>query len=214
MQLTEFTLRLLLLFFPGIITKLILEYLTVYEEKRHFYFIIYSFVLGLLSYILYYILLAVINLRFTVGPEVYFLKALLDPKTSINYTEIVVVSGIAIIIGLFLSFIINNKYFYHVTQKFGITKKFAEIDVWGYLFNSDDDEMCWIRVRDHSNNLCYEGWVEAFSDTVKENELFIRKVKIFINDTGEELYEVPGLYISRNKENITIEFYAIENIES
>ena len=40
----------------------------------------------------------------------------------------------------------------------------------------------------------------------KDNELFLRDVAVLNNEDGRELYQVPGLYISRNPEEITIEF--------
>lgn len=87
-----------------------------------------------------------------------------------------------------------------------LTKKFAEVDVWDYIFNSENEEMKWVIVRDVKNNLMYQGWVEAFSDTVKENELFMRDVVVYKNSTAEEYYSMPGLYISRNRDEITVEF--------
>lgn len=93
-----------------------------------------------------------------------------------------------------------------------ITRKFSDIDtldVWEYLWNSSDNTQG-VTVRDIKYDLAYEGWVEVFSDTFIENELFIRDVIVFNNTTGEKLYEVPGLYIARNQDEITIEFTGIE----
>jgi len=215
MEISEFSIRIILLFLPGIIAKLIIESLTVYKEKRLFYFTIYSLVLGFFSYFCYIYFLKSINLLpfISIQTDVQFLKALLDTKNTIDIIEVLNVSIFSIFIGLFFSFAINRKYFHRIAQSLKITRKFAEMDVWQYLFNSTNSTE-WITVRDIKNNLMYEGWVQAFSDTVTENELFLRDVMVFNNTTGDKLYEVPGLYISRNKDEITIEFTALEFTDS
>ena len=80
--------------------------------------------------------------------------------------------------------------------------------VWEFLFNSDLPE--WVTVRDLKNDLAYEGWVHAFSDTCEPNELFLRDVKVIRNSTGDELYSIGGLYLSRERAELTIELPAIE----
>jgi hypothetical protein len=60
--------------------------------------------------------------------------------------------------------------------------------------------------RDHNLNLYYQGWVQAFSESHEENEILLRNVEVFKNDTGELIYSVPGMYITRNKSDLTLEF--------
>ena len=215
MEISEFTIRVILLFLPGIISFLIIEKLTVMKERGPFYFVIYTFILGFFSYFTFAIVLWLINTLPSVSRDtsVKFLKALLNSKEEIEITEVVWVSVLSIMNGFILSFIINRKYFHRLAQKMNITSKFGELDVWAYIFNSPDDTE-WVTVRDIKNNLVYEGWVEAFSDSVKENELFIRDVIVFRNSTGERLYEIPGLYICRNRDEVTIEFNALEFTDS
>lgn len=68
----------------------------------------------------------------------------------------------------------------------------------------------WVIVRDIENDLMYEGWVQAFSDSTERDELFLRDVKVFTNKTADELYEIPGLYLPKSRENLTIEFPALK----
>ncbi|MBD3377871.1 hypothetical protein GF406_22770 [candidate division KSB1 bacterium] len=212
MAITELTLRLLLLFCPGIITKLLLEKLTEGSDKRHFYFILYSFLFGLFAYALYAMISWLINsLPFwQINSHLTFLDSLLKPNSTINFNEIIWVSILAIINGYILSFIKNKKFLHKIAQSLGVTEKFAEVDVWSYILNSENDAKQWIRVRDHEKNLCYEGWIEAFSETFKENELFIRDVKVYLNNTGAHLYNVSGMYVTRPNDDITLEFYALD----
>jgi len=85
-----------------------------------------------------------------------------------------------------------------------VSAKFGDIDVFSYIMNSQIPE--WIVVRDIENNLMYEGWVEAFSDSTERDELFLRDVKVFNNKTAGELYDVPGVYIPKKRDNLVIEF--------
>lgn len=211
MEISQFTIRIMVLFLPGIISYLVIHSFTVTKETKALHFIIYAFVLGFLSYFSWALLLQIISLipSTQVDTDVRFLEALRDPDKQIDFFEIFWVSVISLLNGLLISFIVNQKYVHRLAQTLHITKKFPELDVWDYVFNSSD-ETAWVTIRDVKNNLAYEGWVETFSDTVKDNELFVRDVVIFRNSTGERLYETPGLYISRNRDEMTIEFPALE----
>ena len=46
----------------------------------------------------------------------------------------------------------------------------------------------------------------------KENELFLKDVIVYDED-DEELKRLPGLYITRKPDDITIEFFAIQPTE-
>jgi hypothetical protein len=212
MQISEFTIRLLLLFLPGLVTFLIIESLTVSKTKSNVYFFIYSFILGFFNYFTYYLILKISALIFChkSSVDVKFLIALFNKNALIDYKEIIFVSFLAVINGFLLSLLVNRKFLHRFAQWAKITKKFAEIDVWDYVFNSENDEMKWIIVREIKNDLMYQGWIEAFSDTVKENELFLRDVIVYKNSTAEEYYSVSGLYISRNKDDIVVEFPSLK----
>ncbi len=69
--------------------------------------------------------------------------------------------------------------------------------------NSPDTE--WVTIRDISNNLMYDGWVQAFSDNSKEAELLLGDVAVYKNDTGEHLYDIDSQYLSLDRNNISIE---------
>ena len=59
--------------------------------------------------------------------------------------------------------------------------------------------------RDHSNDLILDGWVQAFSDDSKDAEILIRDVSVYKNSTGERLYQIGAMYLSRNRQDISIE---------
>lgn len=120
-------------------------------------------------------------------------------------------SAVTLPVGFILSLLINRGVLHRVAKCLKISNKFADLDVWSYLFNSGIPE--WVVVKDIQNDLMFEGWVEAFSETVTENELFLRDVKVYRDSTGEELYSIQGLYIARSREALTIEFPSINSTE-
>lgn len=215
MEFSEFTFRLILLFLPGVISYLIIENLVVIERRSVFYFSIYSFILGFLSYLLYNSILTVfiwIMGSRMLSNDLSFFGSLTDSDKSIEFQEVFFVSLLSVGVGLSLSAFFHRKLFHRAAKRLKITNRFGDIGVWGYLFNSSGSTE-WVVVRDIKFDLLYEGWVEAFSDTVKDNELFLRDVVVYRNSTGEELYRVPGQYITRKWDELSIEFPKLEYSE-
>ncbi len=64
-------------------------------------------------------------------------------------------------------------------------------------------------MRDKEKDLIYDGWVQAFSDDSKDAELLLRDVSVYKNSTGEGLYQIGMMYISRNRDDIAIEIRTI-----
>lgn len=73
----------------------------------------------------------------------------------------------------------------------------------GLTFNIK--EVVWVTVRDHKNDLVYDGWVQAFSNDSREAEMLLRDVSVYKNSNAERLYQVGALYVSRKSEDISIE---------
>lgn len=221
MNISALTIRLLLLFIPGILWSFITDAFTVHKERKPFFFVLQSLLYGFLSYFVYWIILHIWYLiPFSVGrvssqqiiitlhcacPNVSFLQALLNQDSPIAYSEIIFVCALAIALALVYTWAVNKKLFFRLAHKVGITRKFADGDVWGFTFNSDDLDQ-WVTIRDHANDLMYSGWVNAFSDNSKDAEVLLRDVSVYKNSTGEPLYQIGCMYISRNRERITVEF--------
>ena len=208
MPISDLTVRIILLFLPGIISKLILEQLTVYKDHRFSYFVVYSLLLGFLSYFSYMIFLSLVGLFAEVDRTVIFFGALTDEEAKVDFSEIFYVCIVSIILGFMLSYMINRNFLHRFATFIRLTNKFGDIDVWGHLFNSQDDTQ-WAVIRDLQYDLTFEGWIDAFSDTHEQNELLLRDVIVFSSD-GDELYRTPALYLHREAADITIEFPNIQ----
>jgi hypothetical protein len=142
--------------------------------------------------------------------QVHFINALLNSSEPVDSNEVFVVCLVAVVNGFCLSAAINRKWLNRFAQKLGVTKKFGDADVWGLLMNSPTERLRYVRVRDHRHDLCYEGWINYFSDGLTSNELFLRDVIVFRNTDGSELYKTSGVYLTQEANDIAIEFYALD----
>lgn len=214
MQLSELTLRLLLIFFPGIIANIIIVNLTNHRNRDFKFFLLYSYIMGLLSYLVLYVVVflnnkIVIIRGLTPSWKVSFFNVLTDGKSTITFSEVFWATIVSILLGFVVTKLINDKFLHKFAKKYNISRVFGEPDVWGYIFESPDVE--WALIRDIPNDLMYEGWVEAFSDTYENNELFLREVMVYRNSTSEFLYKLDGLYVTRKKDELLIEFRKLGN---
>lgn len=205
MEVSEFAFKLLLLFFPGILCAYLIDQLTIHRPREAFFFLLQSFVCGIASYFTYWAGVKLVGkvLPNVARPEVTFLRVLTDNSARFSFREIALVSLLAVAIACVVAVASRFKILNRVARKVGLTKKFGELDVWGYMLNMS--EIVWVTLRDHKNNLIYDGWVQSFSDDSVDAELLLRDVSIFKNDTGERLYQAGAVYISRNREDISIE---------
>lgn len=205
MDFTEFSLRILLLFTPGLVAFVIVERLTVHGEAKVHHVAVYSLLLGVGSYCLYFLVLKLLNDWLGISIEIRFASSLATRTEPLDFGEIAYVSVCAVIIGHLVSYAINHKWLFRVAQKFDITRKHGDIDVWSYTL--DSNLPTWAILRDLDRDLMYEGWIQAYSDEAdKRDEVLLREVKIYKNSTGEELLQMPALYLSMNRDNFLVEF--------
>jgi hypothetical protein len=90
-----------------------------------------------------------------------------------------VVSALAVPVGLAVAFVINHTWLHRFARFVRVSQKFGDIDVWSYVMNSNIQP--WVVVRDRDQDVMYDGWIAAFSDTIDTSELFLRDVKVFRN---------------------------------
>lgn len=210
MNINELALQVAIIFLPGIIARIVTGKLIFYKQNSVGYFLLHSFVLGFVCYACYWLLVTVINYFSSLGLNIYFVDYVNSKGCSLHYGEIASVSFLSIIVGAICATAINKKALTRVGQLLGITTQFSEPDVWSYVLNSNPNGH-WVVIRDIMDDLMYEGWIRAFSDTFLENELFLTNVKVYKNSSGQFLYDVPGLYLTRDSSSLTIEFTSLGN---
>ncbi len=208
MELSEFTLRIILLFLPGIISFKIYEIFTEHRPFKLHEIVFGSFIFGFMSYYLYFLFICIINLIPSVNIEFVFQDALINPDQEIVFSEIGFATVSAALIGILATLLSTYKCFYKMARRTGLTRKYGDTDLFNYLMNSNlsGNKMEWVVIRHKRTDLMYYCWISAWSCISSENELFLRDVQVFVNSTGQKLYEIPGLYLPAKWEDLTIEF--------
>lgn len=208
MELSALTLRVVLLFFPGVLCSLVLHALTSHRERTTAQFLTSAFVLGVWTYLVLAATRAAwVRIASATGwprpPRVTFFDVLTNETAQISWSEIGLSAVLAVILGFGLAAGRNHGVLHRTAERLRISRRFGELDVWGYFMNSP--EVRWISVRDLAADRVYQGWLDAFSDSGAEPQLLLRDVEVYQNSTGTKLYDRKRVYLAPSKHAIAIE---------
>lgn len=213
MEITDFTIRILILLIPGLITYLIVNKFTDSKKDNIIVevtkVIIYSFISYSISALGGVILE---NIFPCLDLSVNFLNCLTDSSIPVSWVEIIITAFLSIFVGCIISKLINQSFFHKTAQRFNITKKFSDLDVWSYLFNSKNN--FYIVIRDIENNLTYQGYPQAFSKDHKECEVLLINVRVYRYKDSKLLYKCDSMYYKFNSEKINFEIQLLEEENS
>lgn len=194
--------ELAIIFLPGFVWMKIHVKYGANKERSQFDLILNAFLFGVVSYI---ILMTVYKF---VGSELNVLgidqnaTKLLDSKI---LPEVAYATSISVICGFIFVYLENRKAITFIVQSLGISKRFGDEDVWDFVFNSGSQDVTWVYFRDFEQSVVYSGYVGLFSESGQLRELLLQDVIVYDFD-GNELYQVPRLYLARDRDNIHIEF--------
>lgn len=208
MELSALTLRVLLLFFPGVLCAMIVESLTPHRERNVPTFLTESFVFGIGTYLL----LAgarsgAARVAAAVGwpppLPVTFFRALVDPAQQISWGEIATSAVAAIALSGAVSAFRNYNVLHRTARRLRVSSKFGDLDVWSHFLASPD--VGWVSVRDLEADTTYEGWLDAYSDSGDDAQILLRDVRVYKSSMGAELYRMSRVYLARDKHVLVIE---------
>lgn len=208
MELSALTLRVLLLFFPGLLCALVVHALTTYRERTTPQFLTNAFVFGVSTYLLLAAAQSVSAWMGRLGgwrapPRITFFDVLADERARISWGEIGFSAGMAVVLAFAVAAAANHNVLHRTAEWLRVSRRFGELDVWGYFLNSP--RVRWISVRDLAADRVYQGWLDAFSGTGAEPQLLLRDVEVFQNSTGTKLYERKRVYLAPDRHIIVIE---------
>jgi hypothetical protein len=173
MELSVLTLRVVLLFFPGVLCALIVHALTIQRDRTTPQFLTSAFVYGVSTYLLLAssraALAALCNwLDWSVPPPVTFFAALTNERTRIAWGEIGLSAIVAVLLALVWAVALNNNVLHGAAEKLGISRRFGEPDVWGYFFNAS--QIRWVAVRDlRPTRSMKAGWKPSLTRAAHRN---------------------------------------------
>lgn len=211
MSLSSFLMRIVFLVMPGILTSLLYRHIRGKTQRRDWEDYLEIFVFSLIDYGLYN-LCALILSKLGLHLEVTVFREFLVETEPVYGNRIIYAALIGIPVAIAAAYIDEYKLIHKFARYIKATRRFGDEDVWDYLNRSPDIK--WVYVRDHKHDLYYFGWIQAWSDPYKERELLLREVDVFKNSTAEHLYTTDVVYLSRARDDLTIEANLVSNIPS
>lgn len=202
MEVSELTLRLIILLIPGAIASLIVEIATVHKPWSSFKFMLNAILLGFFSYLTAQLFSSFQHL-FVTGEAELRVWSVLVGSTSLPFGEIVFASILSVGIGFVATAIIQKKYIIRFARHIHASTKFGDENAFSYFLNSP--EIVDVYVRDKDKNLTYHGVVRSFSETNSISEIVLGDVAVYSSDDSTLLYTLDGIYLSMPKDKVTIE---------
>ena len=190
-------LALLLLFFPGIVGVLFINYvLESYKKLEINLFLLYSFALGVVSYL----------------PTNFFCEDNNIFKLNVSPRVIICATILALIISTIIIFIINNEFLHLCMRKIKLSQTMGRKYILKNIVASKDPKINyllnhWVLIRYQNKEQCFQGYIGAI-DFLEDNyvEILLKEVSAYYDNKTEPSYEVEAIYLCEKLENIIIEF--------
>jgi len=210
MDITELTLKLIILLIPGIISANLYGKLTFRSKpKDSFMFILTAIVLGVLSYLSLQIIqdckVLFLNEVCCYKREFITLDAFenIGSTSAIPYSEVLWSSILSVVVGFIAAGIDNWKIINRLGSYFRLSNKFGEENLYMKFLNSPDVE--YVYVRDIPNNLTYFGYIESYSETENFKEIVLGNVSVYDYPDSNLLYDLEKAYLCFPANNIVFE---------
>lgn len=199
MQFSELTIKLIILFLPGLISASLLQ---MFGNKRNLdnrEFFVLVVVNGFISYLIPGML----------GRNNTFFNSLLDTSMTIDYKEVLYSSTISVGLGIVETYFVNYCLLYKIAQRAKLTTKSGQDTVWDeFLDNEGKGISNFVYIRNYETNEIYCGSVANYSmSSNSQKEIILNNVDVYdLNNRNKILYHCEKLYVClNNTENILIE---------
>ncbi len=196
--------------FPGFLAALIVENFLNYSPKwTAFKFGIYSFLLGVLTYIALQLSVWLIGLF---PSRISFLSQLTGEldiwnfaskrEGTIDLIEVFAAVAFSPIIGIITTRLANDRRWFGLKRATG-SSKYGNENLFSNFLAAKN--LGYVYIRDYELDLMYEGTVASFSENDDIQEIVLENVRIFRNHDSEHLETLPSLYISKSAGEFLIE---------
>ncbi|KAA6324705.1 hypothetical protein EZS27_026001 [termite gut metagenome] len=209
MEITELVWKLFLILMPGVIATLMVNQLSSKKITSVFFFIIYSALFGIITFIIMEILYS-IGIIFSndwkylqLGTNLDIWDNIYDNSNKYNRIEIFISYVLSIPLGLLYGYIDLKKWPNNFFKHFKWTDRYGDDDVWSFYLNLPETD--WIYVRERTTNLTYFGKIRAFSDSEVKREIILADVEVYKTDDGEKLYNLKSIFLELDEFNYSIE---------
>jgi hypothetical protein len=200
-EISELTLKLIIISIPGAIALLVYQKLTISTQKKNsFDFVLHTIVFGSITYLICELVFDyVFNYQ---GFRDFWLTL---KSKEIPFKIVAIASGVSLVVGYNAAYIDNNKWLNRLAQKIGISHKYGDENLFTYFLNREDIQEVFIH--DIANNLTYNGTVRHFSETADFKEVVLENVNVYAYDAPQNgiAYSLKSIYLARPKDSLTIE---------
>lgn len=205
MDVSSLTVKIIVLLLPGIVAALLVEKITVHKAWGQFRFLLYSIVLGAISYAILSVVVDIYNLSVSTRYHVTltFWQSLFSTTQAVNPLEVIFSVVTSILIAVLASVAITKNWVIRVARMAKFTEKYGDESL--YYFSLNSPEISWVWVKLAEEGLLYEGWRESFSEDANVREILLRSVKVYRLEDSQYLYDLPAVYLSMARNKVIIE---------
>lgn len=200
MEISEFTLKLIIVIVPGAIASIIYEKLTIHKKWTPFQFTLNSILMGGISYMFADFFCEII---FDDSSFDSFWDNL--PLKEIPFLAVVKASFASIFIGFTGAWMDKVKLINKVARRLRLSNKYGDENLYSYFLGNN--EIKEVYVRDMHTNHTYHGMIQSYSETDNIKEMVLTEVKVYNYESSEYLYDSQYIYLSRPKDFLTLEIY-------
>lgn len=199
MEISELSLKLIIILIPGAIASRIYQKVTIHEKWTSFQFVANAILFGSISYLLTELFL---EWKYNDLRLLNFWNDL--PTSKIPYDIVLKACITATIIGIVISTLDHYKILNWIAKLLKVSNKYGDENLYSYFLNAKNVKE--VYVRDLENNSTYHGMIDSYSETDDTCEIVLWDVAVYSNEnTSDLLYLLDKVYLSRPKNNITIE---------
>lgn len=206
-----FTIRVVVLLLPGLLAAIIVERLTVHPKWEQFRFLLYSGILGCLSYIFLQLGLNGIKLIVAKARNIDFeptflgvWSSLFNKEGAIKVNEVALACFVALALGLGITAVVQYKLIYRFASWIGATNKYGDENLFTHFLNDRETRVIW--VRDVSSDIVYEGEKAAYSEADNICEIVLRDVHVYRAGEDSPRYQLEKIYLSYRPGELVMEF--------
>jgi hypothetical protein len=216
----QLVVSLIVILLPGIIATIISDKVAAHSKWDSFKFSLYSLILGIISYaflqLIYYswdiLLTTYFHLDKIIWTHLRMWNNAMSAQSDLSAWEICWASVLSMPVALIASSVINYKFFTRFAQRYKLSYKYGDENLYSYYLSAKEIE--WVTVRDSEKNLTYEGKVAFHSENDKIQEIVLSQVSVYRYEDSTLLYSLPTIYLSRDAGKFTIEAISPERLGS
>lgn len=212
LDLSELMIKLFVLLTPGAVYMKVYRNLQACKDKKDWEDYFEMTFISIVSYLIYSLLISIDIPKLCFNfKETSSLGLLTDKNFEVNLIEVFFATLISILLSFLSSYLKRTSFLNRLGMNLKVTDRFGIEDLW-YRFNQIK-EMEWVTIRDYKANLDYYGYIKNYSDSDEKREMIMENVTVFKDGTNIEYY-VDRLYISREFDDFSIEYYDFSKEEN